>query len=170
MSRKSTYEMGFRRRREEKTNYVKRLGMLKCGQMRLVVRKSNNNTTVQMVKYEKRGDEIIASAISKELAGFGWGAHTGNVPSAYLTGLLCGFRARKKGTESAILDIGLNTPVHGSRIFAALKGAVDAGLKVKCDESVFPSAERVCGKHINEKVSEQFEKVKAEIAGRQGGK
>ncbi|MDP6670941.1 MAG: 50S ribosomal protein L18, partial [archaeon] len=49
-----------------------------------------------------------------------------------------------------ILDIGFNTPVHGSRVFAALKGAIDNGLDVKADEKALPSEDRVSGKHIEE--------------------
>jgi len=40
------------------------------------------------------------------------------------------------------------TPVKGSRVFAALKGAVDAGLKVPHSESILPDESRIKGEHI----------------------
>ena len=63
---------------------------------------------------------------------------------------LCGLRAVKAGVEKAILDIGLHRPVKGCRIFAILKGAVDGGLDVPCDPSVFPDEDRIRGVHIAE--------------------
>ena len=59
-----------------------------------------------------------------------------------------GKKAGKNGITTAILDIGLNTPIHGSRVFTALKGAIDAGLQISCDASAFPSEDRMTGKHI----------------------
>ena len=41
MSRTSTYEVKFKRRNEGKTNYKKRLAMLKSGRPRAVIRKTN---------------------------------------------------------------------------------------------------------------------------------
>jgi len=94
------------------------------------------------------GDKTLASAVSKELRNHGWSYATANLPAAYLTGLLAGRRARERGVESAVLDIGLNPPVKGSRVYAALKGAIDAGLQVPHNPEVLPDEERVTGKHI----------------------
>lgn len=170
MSHVSTYEMPFRRRRREKTNYRKRLALLKSKMLRFVVRKSNNHTTCQFVKYNREGDETIATAHSSELAKLGWKGHGGNIPSAYLSGYLCGLKGVKKGVKNALLDIGLATPVHGSRIFAALKGVIDAGISIKHDEKVFPTEDRISGKHINKETPEIFEKVKNNIAKEYGEK
>lgn len=153
MTKTSTYAPPFRRRRKGKTNYAKRLAMLKAGKVRFVVRRSSNTTTVQAVKYKRHGDVTVATANSKELAAFGWKLHTGNLPAAYLTGLLCGAKAAKAGVGEAIADIGLNTPVHGSAVFAAVKGGIDAGLSIPSDSEVFPSDERISGKHIKEYAS-----------------
>jgi large subunit ribosomal protein L18 len=68
------------------------------------------------------------------LTKFGWKASTGNVPSAYLTGLLCGLRAKKEGITEAVFDIGLIPPTKGSRLFATLNGILDAGLEVPHSE------------------------------------
>jgi large subunit ribosomal protein L18 len=48
----------------------------------------------------------------------------------------------------AVLDLGLHARGPGSRIFAATKGAVDAGLTVPHDDSALPSKERIQGEHI----------------------
>jgi large subunit ribosomal protein L18 len=79
---------------------------------------------------------------------FGWKAPCGNLPAAYLTGLLAGRRAKAKGVTDAILDIGLHARGPGSRIFAAAKGAVDAGVNVPHDDSAFPKTERIHGMHV----------------------
>ncbi|HIH16519.1 MAG TPA: 50S ribosomal protein L18, partial [Candidatus Diapherotrites archaeon] len=114
MTEINTYAMPFRRRREERTNYKKRLALLKSGKLRLVVRKTNNNSIVQVVKYAQAGDECLVVAQSGELRKLGWTRHTGNLPAAYLTGYLCGKKAKKQSLLEAVLDIGLLTPVHGS--------------------------------------------------------
>ncbi|MFH1586930.1 MAG: 50S ribosomal protein L18 [Candidatus Diapherotrites archaeon] len=159
MSHKSTYATPFRRRKEQKTNYKKRLALLKSKQLRLVVRKSNNNLIAEVVEYFKAGDKTRVFVHSNELKDFGWTRHAGNIPAAYLTGYLCGKKAVKEKIESAILDMGLNTPVHGSRIFAGLKGAIDGGLKIKADEKVFPSGERIRGGHISPESEKNFQET-----------
>ena len=153
----------FRRRREGKTDYRKRLRTLKGEQPRAVFRKSLQNTTVQMVLYDPKGDKVVASAVSKELRGYGWTGGTGNIPASYLTGLLAGKRAKANGVESATLDIGLNEPVPGSRAFATLKGLLDAGVNIPHDEEILPSAERLEGKHLGENVTKAFKEVKAKL-------
>lgn len=142
------YAVAFRRRREGKTDYKLRLGLIRSGKPRAVVRISNRFVYVQIAESRPGGDIVRASASSKELTGMGWKAGTGNLPSAYLTGALAGQRALAKGVEQAILDIGLRASTKGSRLYAALKGLVDAGLKVPHSETVLPSAERIQGGHI----------------------
>ena len=75
----------FKRRRQKKTNYKRRLALLKSKKTRLVVRRSLSNITVQFVDYDGKSDKTLASAISTELKKMGW-ERTGNVPAAYLTG------------------------------------------------------------------------------------
>ena len=101
----------------------------------------------QIVFAKAQGDEVLASAHSSELTKFGWKASTGNVPSAYLTGLLCGLRAKKEGISEAVFDIGLIPPTKGSRLFATLNGILDAGLEVPHSEEKLVK-ERVNGVHI----------------------
>ena len=118
------------------------------GTARLVVRPSNKHLAAQVVQAKPDGDLIIASAHSSELKEFGWKAPCGNLPAAYLTGLLAGKRAKANGTSDAILDIGLHSRDAGSRIFAAAKGAIDAGLLIPHDESILPKKERIQGQHV----------------------
>jgi large subunit ribosomal protein L18 len=166
----STFDVGFRRRREGKTNYKKRLELVKSGQHRLVVRLSSRHVLVQAICFGREGDKIAAQGNSKELEKFGWTAGKKNLPAAYLAGLLAGTRAKKSGVEKAILDIGFRTPVHGSRCFAALKGAIDAGLQVPFEASALPSQERISGKHIEEFAKkmpdEEFKKKFSGYAGK----
>lgn len=194
MAHVSTYETKFRRRREEKTNYKKRLALLKSGKARFVVRKSLKQITAQVMQYEKNGDKIVAGAKSNDLSKFGWPFHKGNLSSAYLTGYLCAVRALAKKQNNAVLDIGLATPIHGSAVFAALKGALDAGIEIAHDATSLPSEDRIRGKHIVEyasklspeefgkrfsayakanvdvkKIGEYFENTVKEIKNTQGG-
>jgi large subunit ribosomal protein L18 len=48
-----------------------------------------------------------------------------------------------------IVDFGIQPVIHGTRLFAAIKGIVDAGVKVKADAVSFPKEERVQGKHVD---------------------
>ena len=88
------------------------------------------------------------SAHSRELEKYGWQINKGNIPSAYLVGLLAGTKAIKKNIKNAILDLGLQKSVKGSRVYAVLKGCIDAGLGIASKENMLPSEERIKGTHI----------------------
>jgi large subunit ribosomal protein L18 len=148
MAQGPTYRVKFRRRREGKTNYYRRRSLLLSRRSRLVVRKTNANTIVQVINANVVGDVTVASAVATELPKYGWNAGVSNLPAAYLTGYLAGLRAKSRGVSGAILDIGLNPPVKGSRIYAALKGAVDAGLEIPHNPDILPDDSRVSGEHI----------------------
>ena len=137
-----------RRRREARTDYHQRLRLLKSGKPRLVARKSNSHVRAQLVVTSPLGDETLASASSEDLEEYGWEAPTGNMPAAYLTGLLAGLRALDAGLEEAVLDIGLNSPTPGSKVFAVQEGAIDAGLDIPHNDSVLADWERTRGEHI----------------------
>ena len=141
-----TYIVPFKRRRQNLTNYAKRLALLKSMKPRMVVRKSNRSVLAHFVSYAENGDVTVAAASSRELAKFGWHGSS-NTPTAYLTGLLAGKRAKEKGVDEFVLDIGLATPSRGALAFAAVKGAIDAGLKTKYEEDMV-DAERMRGEHI----------------------
>ena len=148
MAQGPTYKVKFRRRREGKTNYYRRRRLLLSRLPRLVVRKTNTGMVVQVVNARVAGDMTVASAVSPEISNHGWSASGGNMPAAYLTGLLAGLRAKSRGVEQAVLDIGLNPPVKGSKIYAALAGALDAGLNISHNPDVLPDEARLSGEHI----------------------
>ncbi len=149
-----TYIVPHRRRREAKTDYRQRLELLKSGKNRLVIRRSVSNMTCQVVQYGKAGDKTLATADSRQLKKFGWKANTGNLPSAYLTGYLCGLKAKAAKVTDAIMDMGLYDSVKGSRVYACLKGALDAGLKIPHSEEILPKDDRFTGKHVEKYASE----------------
>lgn len=142
------YAVPFRRRRECKTDFRSRKNMLFSGKARFVVRKSLNHIWAQIVVLDDKGDKVIVSAHSKELSNYGWKGSFSNTPAAYLTGYLCGLRAKKSGVGEAILDMGLFDVVKGSKIFACLKGFSDTEVQIPFDESIVPSEDRITGKHI----------------------
>jgi large subunit ribosomal protein L18 len=152
----------FRRRREGRTDYRRRLGLLRSGSTRLVVRRTASNVIVQFVDWAETGDAVKATAVAQELSKLGWEGSPKNTPAAYLTGLLAGKRAAKAGVESAVLDIGRQVPTKGSRVFAALKGVLDAGIEVAHgDESIYPSEERLNGAFLD--LETNFNAVKGKI-------
>ncbi len=154
-----------KRRMQQKTNYKKRLALVKSNKPRLVIRKSLDNMRVQFINFNAGGDKTMASAVSAELAALGWKSGSGNIPAAYLTGLLAGARAKKTGISEAVLDLGLQTNTKGSRIYASLKGVIDAGLAVPHSEEILPSEERVSGKHIQGRkgIDKEFAEAKEKI-------
>ncbi len=159
MAHGPTYKVKFRRRREGKTDYRKRLKLLYSGLPRAVVRKTNTRIIVHIVEYDEMGDKTLVYFSSDQLRKFGWDLPHGNVPSAYLTGYVVGLKALKKGIDSAVLDIGLHRPTKGAKVFAALKGMVDAGMDIPHSEEILPDESRIRGEHIDEKYAEVFEKV-----------
>jgi len=185
MAKTSTLVTQFRRRREGKTNYKKRLAMLKSALHRFVARKTNNYIIAQLIEFSPEGDKTVVHVNSKDLEKFGWTAGKKNIPAAYLTGLLAGVKAKEKKVEKAAFDIGFTIPKHKGWWSAVLKGALDSGLAIKAGEEALPSDERIGGKHIGDfakmsdkkgnafskvskkgditKISEMFEKVKKEI-------
>lgn len=190
------FKVRFRREREGRTDYRARLKLLRSGKPRLVVRMSLNHVIAQVVRATPTGDLTLAAADSKELDELGWKCSTSNLPAAYLVGMLCGYRAKKVGIGECIFDIGAHTPTPQAKVFSALKGALDAGLKVPCDEGVLPADERIKGEHIAryaeqlksdeatykarfsrylerglppEKLPEHFDQVKQAVIAREGG-
>lgn len=164
MADSSNYEVPFRRRREQKTDYNQRLELLKSDTARAVVRLSNNHTRVHLARYSSEGDVNQAQTLSGELEEHGWDGHTGNLTAAYLTGFLAG---KKADAEEAVLDVGLRTVKQGSRLFAAVQGLKDAGVNVPVGEEIIPEEGRLRGEHIEEMhgndITETFEEVKEDI-------
>ncbi len=153
------YSKILRRLREKKTNYRRRASMLIGKRDFITVKTSNENTLVQIHKPEISGDKVIASAHSRFLLKKGWNGSRKNIPAAYLTGYLAGKKALLKGGKDAILYSGADR--YTSRMAAALKGVVDAGLQVPAGPESFPADERIKGEHL--KVKNDIEKVKSAI-------
>jgi large subunit ribosomal protein L18 len=158
----------FRRKREGKTNYRKRMILLKTRRTRIVVRPALQNMVAQLIQYNPKGDIVVVGVSSRMLKKFGWVVHSGNVPAAYLTGFLLGKRAMKKGITEGVLDTGLRTPVKGSKLYACVKGLKDAGVDLPVQEDVLPSDERIRGNHIvahtgKKRIVDLFNQVKKSI-------
>ncbi|MFP3984831.1 MAG: 50S ribosomal protein L18 [Candidatus Bathyarchaeia archaeon] len=148
MAKGPAYRIPFRRRREGKTDYKARRALIISKLPRVVTRGSLKHINVQIIEATQTDDKIIASASSQELKRYGWRGPCGNLPSAYLTGLLCGLSAVPKNVKKAVADIGLHQPTMGARVFASLKGVIDAGVEVPCDEKKLPDEKRLKGQHI----------------------
>ncbi len=148
MTSKKPVLVPYRRKKNGKTNYRKRLNLLKSGKPRIVVRKSLKNLFIQLVEYSAKGDKVLLSTLSHEIVKLGWKYSCGNIPAAYLTGLLFGKKAVNKKVKSAIVDFGLYQSVKGSRLYAALKGIHDSGLSFPHSVDNLPNEDRISGKHI----------------------
>jgi large subunit ribosomal protein L18 len=184
MAKNAIYTVSFRRKREGRTHYKKRLELLKSNKVRLVIRRSNTATLLQFIQYQPDGDKVLVTFNSAKLSTYGWDFSKKSLPAAYLAGLAAGALAKKAGVNEAILDMGLQTPMSGSKVYAALKGVIDAGVDVPSSNNIFPSEERISGKHIEDaknlhdtftgykkakldasKMTEVFAKVKEKILG-----
>jgi len=130
----------FKRRRKQLTNYRKRLKLIMSGKPRFVVRISNKYVNCQFIKYKPDGDVTIAQFNTIKLSDYGFKGSK-NLQSAYLGGFVSGLKALKKGVKKAVLDIGLKTSVKNSRIYASLKGAIEAGVNIPAGKGVMPSDE-----------------------------
>jgi len=149
MARGPRYHVLFRRRRNGRTNYYYRRRLILSNNLRFVVRTSLKNVLIQVCKAELIGDKILSATHSSELIkNFNWRGGTGNLPSAYLTGLLAGKKALQKGITHGVLDIGVASAIRGNRLFAALKGLVDAGIDIPHNEKIYPPEDRIRGEHI----------------------
>ncbi|MEM3047639.1 MAG: 50S ribosomal protein L18 [Candidatus Bathyarchaeia archaeon] len=143
------YNLPFRRRREGKTDYRLRRALLTSNLPRLVIRVTGKHSIAQIVEATPKGDVTLASATSMELAKkYGWKGGCGNLPAAYLTGLLAGLRAGLKNIKEAVADIGLRRVTKGSRVFTVLKGALDSGLDIPHGENILPEEVRIKGEHV----------------------
>jgi len=128
---------------------------------RLVVRFSNRDITCQICYSSIAGDVVVAAAYSHELPNYGLKTGLTNYAAAYATGLLVarrvltkfGLADTYKGVEEVtgedynveaveegprpfycLLDTGLKRTSTGSKVFAALKGALDGGLDIPHNE------------------------------------
>src|SRR3989344_1976702 len=139
-----------RRRAEGRTNYLKRKKLLTGRKPRVVIRKSSRFITVQFVESKAAQDHVKYTITSKLLLKHGWPKEAiGSLKSlsaGYLTGIMFGKMINKE--KPAILDMGLVRNTPGSRIYAVVKGIVEAGGKIAHNPEVFPTDDRIKNQKI----------------------
>jgi len=158
----------FRRRKAGLTDYRRRLKLLRGRKPRAVVRISNTRTTCQLVSWAADGDLVSVTMTGSDLVKkYGWPNDQSlkSVPASYLVGFAMGKAAVASGSSEAVLDIGLAASTRGGRVYAALKGMVDAGLEIPHSEDVFPDEGRLTGAHINDKMTKAINDTKKSIEG-----
>lgn len=161
MAQGKNQRLRFKRRRDGETDYRRRMKLLRGETPRAVVRISNTQTICQLVEFNPDGDIVIASVNGKALVDkYSWpeDASRKSIPASYLTGFALAKNAMSSGHESAILDIGLSASSKGSRVFAALKGMIDAGLEIPHGEDVLPDEDRINGMHIDASMGDKVKK------------
>ena len=149
------------RRLEGKTDYKARLSLLKSGKPRLVARKTNRYVIAQIIEAKQAQDKIILGINSKMLLAKGWPkdkeGSLKSLQAAYLTGFILGKLAQEKNIKSAIFEIGINRNVKKSRLYAVLKGALDAGLNIPHNPEALPSLSDL---QKNERLKNFIERIK----------
>lgn len=154
------------RRLENKTDYKARFSLLKSELPRFVVRKTNRYIIVQLVKSDIAQDRVIFTLNSKSLLKSGWSKEkVGSLKSlvaAYIIGIKAGEEALKHKIHDAIFDIGMYRNIHKSRIYSVLKGALDAGLKIKHSPEVLPSIEQLKKNSSLAEILSKLTKIKPE--------
>lgn len=152
-----------KRRREGRTDYVTRMHLLKSSNNRLVVRKTTNYIIAQIVESKNLQDFTKVYFSSAELKKLGLKNSLKSTMASYLTGYAIGKKALRENINKTILDIGLQTSTKGSRIYALVKGAIDAGLEVPCDKKMFPKQERLEGKNLKQESAKLFNEIKSKL-------
>ncbi|MFQ5951280.1 MAG: 50S ribosomal protein L18 [Candidatus Geothermarchaeales archaeon] len=137
-----------RRRRESRTDYAARKKLLLSGQSMLVTRKTSKYVYASICLPSGKGDVTLASACSKELSDAFDLVSLRNLPSAYLTGLLAGRRARERNLKTAVVCLGPAWSPNASIPFAVAQGCVDAGLKIPVGGQAEVDQDRLRGQHI----------------------
>ncbi len=154
-----------KRRRQNKTDYLKRMKLLKSNSPRIVFRKTNKYIIAQYVTSKEAQDKIEIGINSKNLMNYGWPEKAkGNLkslPASYLTGYLIGKKILKQKLEKPILDIGMIRALHKNKAYAFLKGLIDSGIEINSQEKVFPDESRIKGEHIKNKIP--FDEIKSKI-------
>ena len=158
-SRKNRYTVAYRRRREGRTDYKLRLRLLKSRKPRLVVRRTASGVILQLVEYAPDGDLVRITVESRMLKKHGWPHATKNLPAAFLAGYWLGRLARARGLNEAILDLGLQYPHPKGRLYAALAGALRAGMLIPHSPDVLPDEERLMGGHLEGNVKTSVEEM-----------
>ncbi|MFH0906323.1 MAG: 50S ribosomal protein L18 [archaeon] len=167
MATNRVYKVDFRRKRDEKTDYRKRLNTLRSNKDRLVVRVTNNLVKAQIIRYGQEGDKTLVTAISRELIAMGWNNSLKSTPAVYLTTLLLCSKAKAKGIKAFVLDTGLRKFKAKNKIFASLKAVKDYGLECPHSSDAYPNEDRINGKafgdYLKKNINADFEATKKKI-------
>ncbi len=154
-----------RRRRQQKTDYAMRMKLLQHGSGRVAFRKTNRRIIGQYIESKEAQDKVVFSVDSKSLINLGWPKEKSgslkSLPASYLTGFLLGKKMIKNGNNKAIFDIGLQRSVKKSRMYAFLKGIIDAGVAINTDKSALPNEDMINGK--NPELSHAFINTRKKI-------
>jgi len=150
-----------RRKRERKTDYLRRLKLLKSGLPRIVFRKTNRYVISQYVESEAAQDKIIFGLTSKDLLKYGWPekfkGSLKSIVASYLVGYLTGKKILKDKLKKPIIDLGMLRSVKKSKVFAFINGLIESGVDIKCPDENFPNKEK------KEEILKIVEEVKSNI-------
>jgi len=156
-----------RRKRENKTDYLRRLNLLKSKTPRIVFRKTNKYVIAQYIKSLETKDKVEIGISSKSLKKYGWPedfqGSLKSIPASYLTGFLMGKKILKEKKQIPIIDFGMIRVLHKTKLFAFLKGLIDSGIEIKYKKEVFPSEDKIMGKNLKKDFSENFNQIKSKI-------
>ncbi len=159
-----------RRRKENKTDYLKRIKLLKSNRPRVVFRKTNKYFISQYITSKEAQDRIEIGLNSRQLLNYGWPksreGSLKSIPASYLLGILTGKKIKEKKLKTPIVDFGIMRVLHRSRPSAFVKGLLDSGLDIKTQEKIFPNEERITGKHMKDI---PFSEIKSKILGKNEG-
>jgi large subunit ribosomal protein L18 len=158
-----------RRRRENKTDYLKRIKLLKSDKPRLVFRKTNKYLSVQYVTSDESQDKVVFGINSNDLLNYGWDENAKgslkSITAAYLTGYLVGKKILKEKFEKPIVDFGMMRVLYKTKVFAFLKGLIESGIEIESKKESFPEEERIKGEHLKNKID--IQKIKLNIEKKQ---
>jgi len=145
-----------RRRRQNKTDYLKRMKLLKSEKPRIVFRRTNKYLIAQYVVSDEAQDKVVFGFNSKDLLKHGWDEKAKgslkSVTASCLLGYLSGKKILKDKLETPIIDFGMIRVLHKTKVFAFIKGLIDAGVKIVSKEEAFPEENRLMGEHLKNKV------------------
>jgi len=150
-----------KRRKQNKTDYLGRLKLLKSGKPRVIFRRTNRYIITQYVESKQAQDKVIFGFTSKDLMNYGWKKEFGSlksIPASYLIGYLIGKQIIKKGLKTPIVDFGMIRVLHKTNTYAFLKGLIDSGIKIKCEKG-FPNKEKIKGKIDIEEIKLSIDKL-----------
>jgi large subunit ribosomal protein L18 len=154
-----------RRRKENRTDYLKRLKLLKGETPRIVFRKTNKYIISEYTVSKEAQDSVVMGMDSRKLNEYGWPktaqGSLKSITASYLTGYLTGKTILKQKLEEPILDAGMNRVLHKNKIYAFIKGLIDSGIKINCKKEFFPEEERIKGDHLKNKIP--FTEIKSKI-------